>query len=420
MTAITTSSDKFPRIDYVKITVFGLALSALWGSMHSIVLPMRLLDFVAESVKNTYLGLLTLSGLLLAMLVQPVAGAISDRCTFTWGRRRIFLLAGTVAAVLLIPGIGLAGSYIAIFTAYCLIQVSTNIAQGPYQAFIPDLVPGNKRGLASGVKSLLEIAGGFALVYLIVYAGNFFATEGISWLWVVLGTMVALLIVTMLITVITVKESPLLTAPESSLLPVLYKSFKIELSKSPGFLLFLFSRLLFVMALTTLQSFAFYYLQDVVKVGNPATATAELLAAVGISMFVAVYPAGFLSDRLGRKAILVCCGVLGAMGIMTLFFAPAFGYVLVGGALIGTAGGAFLSSNWALATDLVPRSEEARYLGLTNIATAGGAALARLIGPAIDFFNRYEFGLGYQVMLLTCFVYFVLGSLLILKIKRRG
>jgi len=158
----------------------------------------------------------------------------------------------------------------------------------------------------------------------------------------------------------------------------------------------------------------------VVKVGNPATATAELLAAVGISMFVAVYPAGFLSDRLGRKAILVCCGVLGAMGIMTLFFAPAFGYVLVGGALIGTAGGAFLSSNWALATDLVPRSEEARYLGLTNIATAGGAALARLIGPAIDFFNRYEFGLGYQVMLLTCFVYFVLGSLLILKIKRRG
>jgi len=51
------------------------------------------------------------------------------------------------------------------------------------------------------------------------------------------------------------------------------------------------------------------------------------------------------------------------------------------------------------------------------VATAGGAALARLIGPVIDFFNRYGPGLGYQVMLGACFVYFVIGSILLLKIK---
>ena len=77
-----------------------------------------------------------------------------------------------------------------------------------------------------------------------------------------------------------------------------------------------------------------------------------------------------------------------------------------------------MSSNWALATDLVARGEEARYLGLTNLATAGGAALARLIGPVIDFFNSYTPGLGYQVMLGACFVYFVAGSMLLLKIKK--
>ena len=104
----------FRRIDYIKITIFGFALAALWSSLHSIVLPLRLLDFVAESEKNTYLGLLTFTGLILAMAVQPIAGAISDRSGFSWGRRRPYLLLGTAVAILLLPGIGYFGSYAAI------------------------------------------------------------------------------------------------------------------------------------------------------------------------------------------------------------------------------------------------------------------------------------------------------------------
>jgi Na+/melibiose symporter-like transporter len=127
----------FRRRDYVKITLFGFALTALWQSLHSIILPLRLLDFVAESQKNTYLGLLTLSGLFLAMFVQPLAGAVSDRSSFKWGRRRPYILIGGILALLFIPGIGIAGSYAAVFIVYCLLQIATNIAQGPYQAFIP-------------------------------------------------------------------------------------------------------------------------------------------------------------------------------------------------------------------------------------------------------------------------------------------
>ena len=90
---------------------------------------------------------------------------------------------------------------------------------------------------------------------------------------------------------------------------------------------------------------------------------------------------------------------------------------MLSGGLVGISFGAFLSTNWALATDLVAKGEEARYLGLTNLATAGGAALSRLIGPVIDSFNSHSPGLGYTVMLMACFVYFLLGSLLIMKIR---
>ena len=87
------------------------------------------------------------------------------------------------------------------------------------------------------------------------------------------------------------------------------------------------------------------------------------------------------------------------------------------GSLIGIAGGSFLSVNWALATDLIPSGQSAQYLGLANLASAGGAALARLIGPVIDFFNSYSNNLGYTLMLAACFVYFLLASFFIFRLK---
>jgi len=409
------------RLDYLKISIYGFALAALWSSLHSIVLPLRLLDMVAEAEKNTYLGLLTFAGLLLAMIVQPIAGAISDRSGFKWGRRRPYILIGSLIGILLLPGIGLFQSYIALFIIYCLLQMTSNVAQGTYQAFIPDLVPQDRKGLASGVKSLLEIIGGIAIVRLISYfMGKYVPGEGVIWLWLVLGVLAAVLLAAMLATVIMVKEAPGMKTEEPlSVRKTLSRSFKVDVRKDRDFIVFLVSRLLIFMALATIQTFTLFYLRDVIGLVNPATATADLLIAVGIGMLLAVYPAGRLSDRIGRRPVVISSGLVGAGGILVIFFSTSYGVVIAGGAIIGTATGAFMSSNWALATDLIPGGEEARYLGLTNMATAGGAALARLIGPVIDYFNRYGAGLGYQVMLGACFVYFMVGSLLLLKIRGR-
>jgi Na+-transporting NADH:ubiquinone oxidoreductase subunit NqrD len=65
------------------------------------------------------------------------------------------------------------------------------------------------------------------------------------------------------------------------------------------------------------------------------------------------------------------------------------------------------------------KDEEARYLGVTSLAMAGASALARLVGPVIDFFNKISSGLGYQVTFLVCFISFVLGASLIIKIRQR-
>ncbi len=415
------SNSTFRRVDYIKITIFGFALSALWGSLHTIVIPARLLDFVAASEKSTYLGLLTFAGLILAMIVQPIAGTLSDRSGFGWGRRRPYILVGATLVILLLSGIGWCGSYAAIFLIYCLLQITSNTAQGPYQAFIPDLVPGGRRGVASGVKSFLEIGGGVALIYPIaLFMDRYSAGEGSSWLWLSLVIPGFVLLGAIIATILMVKERAGAGGAQLPLLPALLKSFKIDVKANPDFVWFLISRLFIIMAFTTLQTFALYFLMDVVGVPDPATATARFSIVAVAGMLVVAYPAGRLSDRIGRRPITLASGLLGALGIgLIALFQHSYLHIILCGGLVGISFGAFMSSNWALATDLVAKGEEARYLGLTNLATAGGAALARLIGPVIDFFNARSPNLGYTVMLLACFTYFVVGSFLILKIKRR-
>ena len=416
-----SNNSAFRHVDYIKITIFGLALAALWGSLHTFIIQLRLLDLVAESEKTLWLGVLTLAGLLLAMIVQPIAGAISDRSGFGWGRRRPYILLGTILAILFLPGIGLAGSYVTFLIVYCLLQVSSNTAQGPYQAFIPDLVPEGKRGVASGVKSLLEVVGGLVLVRLIAdLMGRYFTGQGDLWLWYALAILAIALLGTMLATVLTVKERPGAGGPPLSLLPTLYRSFKIDVKANPDFVTFLVSRFLILTALVTLQRYALYFLIDVAGVANPVEVTGDLFLVVGICLLVVVYLAGWLSDRIGRRPVVVSSGLLGALGILLLFFSHDYGYIMFCGVLLGISGGAFMSSNWALATDLVAKGEEARYLGLTNLATAGSGALVGLMGLLIYFLNVSIPGVGYQVMLGACFIYFVAGSVLLTKIKRQS
>ncbi len=406
---------------YVKITLLGFAITALWSSLHSIILPLSLLDFVAESQKNTYLGLLTFTGLILAMAAQPIAGAISDRSGFRWGRRRPYILLGLLAGVLFLTGMGLAGSFAILFITYCLLQISVNTAQGPYQAFIPEMVPDGKRGTASGVKSLLEILGGVALLYPIaIFMDNFAADEGKVWLWLSLTLLGILLLAFMAATVLLVKEPAARAGPRQSLLATLIKPFKIDFKAHRDFLWFLASRLLIFMAFATIQQFALNFLKDVIGVANPAEATAQFSLVAVAGMLATVFPAGRLSDRIGRKPIALASGLLAAVGVAIIFFFQSYATVLIGAGVIGVALGAFTSTNWALATDLVAKGEEARYLGIANMATAGGAALARLIGPVIDHFNQVSMGMGYQVMLGATFVYFAIGALLVLKIKGKA
>ncbi len=412
---LLNNTHKFGAGDYLKITVLGFALTAMWSSIHSLILPLRLLDFVPNAQKNTYLDLLILTGLILALIVQPIAGALSDCCSFKWGRRRPYILAGTAVLLVLSTGIVFAQSYALVFAIYCLMQIASNTAQGPYQAFIPEMVPDDKRGRAAGVKGLLSIIGGVLLIRLVAlliegYPSN---NTGLKLSLLALGSIV---IITLLITIFAVKEKPWNGKFTSPLAPF-RQSFKVDLKGKPQFILFLFASFLVFTGWNTLSAHALYYFNDVVGFANPVMITANLVIAMGAGMIIVVYFAGLLSDKIGRRPVVVGSGFIGAIGIVILFFSKSYWQILLSGSLLGMCAGAWLSSQWALAVDLVGKGEEAKYLGIANMSIAGAGVAARLIGPLIDTLNAARTHFGYEVMLLACFIYFVVGSVMLLWVK---
>ena len=405
---------------FIKVTIFGFALTALWSPMSAIIMPLLILNFVAESHKNTYLGLITFVGLILAIIIQPLAGAISDRSSFSWGRRRPYILVGTLVSIVLLMSLGLANSLTAVLLIYCFLQVSSNTAHGPWQGFIPDQVPANKRGTASAVKGILETLGAAAGIQL---AGYFlsarFAGEQDTKLFLALGVIAFIMAAAMVATVLTVKEKALIPTNRISVLQTIHDTFKITIRAESSFIFFIISRLLFLMPLIMLRTFGLYFLKDVAEMADPVAVASDLMVAVGVSLLIVIYPAGHLSDKFGRRVIVMASGIVGALGLMILLLFHTYFYIMLAGALLGIANGCFMSANWAMATDLVGKGAEARHLGLTNLATAGASAVATLAGPMVDFLNTYGLNLGYQVMVAISIIFLLVSSTLVFRIKTR-
>jgi len=153
----------------------------------------------------------------------------------------------------------------------------------------------------------------------------------------------------------------------------------------------------------------------------------QLSTLIGGALVVVALPSGWLADRVGRKPLLIASGLVAAAGTLLLLVARQTTLLTIAGVIVGLGVGTFISANWALVTDIVPREEAARYLGIANIATAGGSGLARFLGGAlIDTLNATQGPtVGYLTMYAVAAGFFLLSALAILpmplaSVERKG
>jgi len=291
-----------------RMSLFGLAVTALAGCFTIVVLPTRVEDLVAESSKNTALGVLSFVGLVIAVLVQPIAGGASDRKTSRWGRRVPFIAIGGMASVPLLIAVGAAPNYALLFLLTCILQLFSNAAQGPYQALIRDYVPHAKRGAASGVKWLVEIVPAIGIVALVAWLiGRYDESREFSWVWLALTILAALLAVGVAVSVAALRRAPPpVNGPAVEAGPAA--------KAHPHYKCFLASRFLLALAASSLQTFLLFILEDRMGIENPAQELWKIFAVTGAGAFLVLYPAARLSDRMGRKPILLASGGAGPGG----------------------------------------------------------------------------------------------------------
>ena len=96
---------------------------------------------------------------IIAVLVQPTVGSISDYTISRWGRRKPYILIGSLLDLVFLIGIATSNTLLAVGAFVVLLQFSSNFAQGPFQGYVPDLVPAPQVGLASGLVGLMQVLG---------------------------------------------------------------------------------------------------------------------------------------------------------------------------------------------------------------------------------------------------------------------
>jgi MFS family permease len=314
-------------------------------------------------------------------VVQPPAGRLSDAV----GRWPI-VTGGVVLAVggllLLISNAALSGSVLAL--------VGVGVAQAGYQPLLPDAVPGRNRGMASGLKSGIDVAGatvGFLLLAALLSEGASIAATLI---------LVAALAVPFAIAFLLLPDrsarrrqagrrsvgiTGILDGTSSSLVALVA------------------ARFFFLLGIFGVGRFLLLFIADRLSLDADAAA-AQAGAALGLLALVTVaasVPAGWLADRVGRRVLMLTGGIVAALGIGLLATANSVAMVVVFGALMALGSAAFGAASWAALTDLTPSADAGRLLGLANLGTAGAAAAAGAFGLLIDAGNVGGGQFGYAV-----------------------
>ncbi len=401
------------------LNAYWIGLSFKWNALHPIVLPAVLLNYVPDEQKNTTLGLLTFVGLIIAMIVQPVSGWLSDRWVSRFGRRRPLIVIGTLFDFVFLAILGWAGGLTWLFIGYIGLQFSSNIAHGPAQGLLPDRVALEKLGLASAIKTVVDMA---ALIVASLAAGNLLDPSGRDPSRVLMVVM-AVMFVSTLVTVLFTPEEP--TTAESirrerlAALQARAGQPRLDFKAHASYWWLIAERFVFLFGIYGIQQFAQYYIRDVLKAENPVQATGNLMAALTVGLLILALTGGWLSDRIGAKRVLVAASLLTGLGCLLLLLADTVGMLTIYGSVVGAGVGLFLTANWALANRLAPAEDAGLFVGLTNIATAGSGAVGRLWGPVLDLLNQPAAGLwtGYTTMFIVGAICTAASALLLTKVK---
>lgn len=414
--------------NHFSVSAYWFAVNLLWGALLMIIIPSQM-KLLAPTRPAETAGLLLGMGAIPALIVPLVVGPLSDRCMSRLGRRRPYMIAGTAVNLLGLALIWFAGFRLMLwlyFVGYLVTNIGNNIATGAYNGVIPDAVPPEHRGVASGWMAAMSQLGTVLGVFsaaLLMNAGH----AALSFLVIAVS-----MVLFLMLTVCGVREYPRTTAPGRLDLVGFFKGLWIDPRKHPDFAWVWITRALVVMGLWTVQEYMQFYLVDVIGVSEASKeiTAGKILVISLICATVTGLIGGAISDRIGRKRVVYIANGTIAVACFAFLLSPSIVYAYVVAAIFGLGFGAYYSVDWALGCDVLPNKDDAGkdmavwHISMVlpqSIALPVSGALLGLFGhksvqTADGLVTHYTHS-GYVAIFCLAAFFLLLGAVLIRNVK---
>ena len=344
-----------------------------------------------------------------ALIAFPLTGALSDRTTSRFGRRRPWILGGALLFAAALVALGLQTELVGLGVCWSLAIIGFCVLTSALTATISDQVPVGQRGVASSWISAPQAIGtilGIVLVTLVI-------TDQVFG-YLVLAILLLVLVLPFLL------RAPDARLPKAQRPPftaaAIISGMWISPRKHPDFGWTLLSRILVNIGNALGTGLLFYFLEFGLGMSadDANTSLLILVAVYLVGVVASSLIAGRLSDRIGRRKPFVLVSAL-LQGIAALILAifPVFPAAVAGGLILGLGYGCFLAVDQALATQVLPDPHDrGKDLGIMNIATAVPQAAAPLLGALVV----AALG-GFAGLFVLSAVAAVLGALAVLPIR---
>ncbi len=312
------------------------------------VLPLFLLSVLGANL--SIIGLIEGIAESTASILKLFSGALSDY----WGRRKELAILGYGLSAAIIPLFALANSPLWVLVARFGDRVGKGIRVAPRNALVADVTPTEQRGAAYGLRQTLDTIGAFsgplaATLILLISGQNF---RLVFWVALVSG------MVSMFLLVKGIRETPSFEKKRSKLIQ--WKAFR-QLGRD-------YWVLVSAATLFNLGNFSDAFLLLKAQAIGIADAWIPLsMIVMNFSYMLSAYPLGLLSDRMGRKQLLVVGFWL--FSFVYLGFAwvkqpqPMWGLFAVYGVYLGMTQGILL----ALVAEITPPALRGTGFGLINL-----------------------------------------------------
>ena len=383
------------------------------GTMLAFFTPIQnLLPRLSEQIagadgKETALAWVTGVGALVAVVANPLAGAFSDRTTSRFGRRRPWVLGGALVGALAIVVLPSQGTVLGVALLWGCAQAAVNSSYAAITATIPDQVPVEQRGVASGLVGLSQTLGvvlGVAIVS--------FAVTGLvpgSWVTAVLAF---LLVVPFLLRL----QDPVLAKERRPPLRLgeFLRGFWVSPRLHPDFAWAWITRFLISLSNAMATLYLLFFLKDEVHYANPDQGQTILIAIYAVGTMATAVIGGRMSDRSGRRKVyVIVSSVVMAVAGLLLAGLPTFAWCMVAAAVLGAGYGVYLAVDQALITQVLPAAaDRGRDLGVINVANS----LPQVLGPVIAAPIVTTLG-GYPVLYGATAAIALLSAVLVTRIK---